>query len=274
MAGRRAKWQWITTLAVALTAAAGWLWQWHTQRQDEARKLAQAEAAQPQGQPRLVAPPQRPAPPPPLPDRRGQDLPAGQPWQVADLRGQVWHPLGQATAWLVVAVDSGEDPRAVEPLLQGIWRHRDLGAVVLAAPATATDGDRALVRRRGVHRLRQAIASVTANGQMAVVLGSGVHGEAALQLAGEPQVLAVAALEPAATVAQLGEEDLRRAGRKKLAWLGGSAACANTADGLSRSLPHATVQARGRGQGVAWLQVADQRASLGGWLHTALGPAK
>lgn len=211
---------------------------------------------------------------PPIGDRPAANFPAGAAWQAGELRGQVWQPERQGTAWLIASPDAGQDPGQLLPLVRNLWSHRDIGAVILAAAPTATDQDRAAQRASAAARWIAALDAVTQDGRPAVLLGVGRAAEAALMVGADPRVLAVAALDPRATESGFDDRSWVAAVAPKWVWLGGPEQAGQAVDELSRGLPHSRTVARGQGTGAQWLAVLDQRAQLAGFLQSILGPGR
>ena len=260
----------LPALVLVAVALALWLPRTATRQLVPPAASGSTEPAQPQLAP--VRPPAV-ASRQPIGPRAAIDFPQGVAWRGGPLTGLAWLPVRPHTAWLVVASAPGEDPAVALPMLRNLWASRDIAVVLLAAQPSAAVADTAADRQSADERWGTALDALAEQqpGVMAVLLGSGPAGEAALRWSADPRVLAVAALDAASDLACLQDPAWRGAAAKKHLWIGGPETRAQDADRLMRGLPHARAVTRGGGVGLQWLAVLDQRAALSGWLTSALG---
>ncbi len=221
--------------------------------------------------PEVLPEPATPTGEPPFVERKAADFVAGSPWNVGNLRGEVWPPQRRGTAWLVAVSEAGGDPQVWRPLVKSLWTHRDIAVVLLAADPTPVGQDRATQRAELQSKLQAVLAALPADGRPVVLAGSGRAGEAALQVSADSRVLAVVAVDPLGRRDGFDDRSWHASAAKKWVLLAGPDDAGNAIDELSRGLAHVRTVIRGSERGTAWLGVFDQRAQISGWLQPILG---
>lgn len=248
--------------------ALGLWWAWPSPARDaaDAQSSLRGQASRPV--PKLVPP----LPPePPLAPRLSSAFPGAELVRLADLPTQIWRPVQRQTAWLVIYAvmpPSLDASQGVVDLVRAVWQRQDLGAAVMMAQAATATGQ---PDRKLGDALDALLALPDQAGRPIVLLGVGVQAQAALRLASDPRIRAVALVDPdQAAVPPADDAAWPTVVGNKHALLAGPETAAGTLRRLGDRMGHLRTVVLGQQQGVAWLGPPDHRSAVVGWLASLL----
>lgn len=253
----------VAVALLALVVAVGMRWTMRKERPPPQLRHAPRQPTTP-----MPKPAELPAEPP-LAPRPAAAFPGAELVRLGALPAQLWRPVQHKTPWLLVYAQmpaSLNASQGVVDLVRTVWQRQDVGAaVVLAQPTTATGDD---------PRLALAIEALVAQpdgNRPVVLLAIGNETAAALQVAGDPRVRALALVDPDAEAQPpVDQPAWRTVVGKKHALLAGPESAAGTARRLGDLLGNVRTVIADQQPGALWLTDSAHRAAVVGWLTSLL----